>query len=617
MNPGPSRGFFLLLALGVSLANAGVLPGPEAVRGSTPVSSPVGTRFRVEHSASGWALVSPEGERFFSRGICVVTPGASRDRYDADNPGYASWRQYPTSEAWADASLRRLRSWGFTTAAGWCDVAALRLSSEPSLWFTPVLHIGSTAGAPWWDMWDERNLRRMRSVASEQIRSLRGDRRVIGYYSDNELGWWNATLWKMTFEQPAASGQRRRLIGLLREVYQNDWSRLERDFTAEQAGSWRELQRGGTLFLRPGGGGIRVMRRFLSVLAGRYYQLMRDLIHELDPGALYLGDRYQSFYYPEVAEQCGRSADVISCNLNAAWNDGTFPRFQLQTLHELTRKPIWVSEFYLAASENRSRNRNTHGIYPVVGTQRERAVAAERTLQGLLALPYVVGADWFQYADEPRHGREDGENFNFGLVDIDDRPYEELTSMFASRRAEARSAATPRDVGRPDVSAGIPPGPSDPLADFQPTTALKSWDRERGFVPPRSEHPMADLYLCWTPAALWIGLYALDMVEEAYYRGAAVPKEDRSLWTVAANGFTARSRLGAGKEATVSDPDLRVESLSGHQLNVRNIAILEIPAVRLGKTKLQPGDQVDLEVELFTHARAYRVFWKGQYALRN
>jgi len=45
-----------------------------------------------------------------------------------------------------------------------------------------------------------------------------------------------------------------------------------------------------------------------------------------------------------------------------------------------------------------------------------------------LKIPYVIGADWFQYYDEPAHERHDGENFNFGLVDIHDRPYEALTA---------------------------------------------------------------------------------------------------------------------------------------------------------------------------------------------
>ena len=42
---------------------------------------------------------------------------------------------------------------------------------------------------------------------------------LLGYYTDNEMGWWNGTLFKMTLEQPARSGQRQRLVKLLREAY--------------------------------------------------------------------------------------------------------------------------------------------------------------------------------------------------------------------------------------------------------------------------------------------------------------------------------------------------------------------------------------------------------------
>src|SRR5207302_6171261 len=118
--------------------------------------------------------------------------------------------------------------------------------------------------------------------------------------------------------------------------------------------------------------------------------------------------------------------DVISTNLVAPWPDGTFPRFYLETLHRLSGKPIIVGEIYVAAIENTSGNRNTLGPYPVVQTQAQRARTAMSTLSAALAHPAVIGVDWFQYYDEPRHGRGDGENFNFGLVDIDDRPYTEL-----------------------------------------------------------------------------------------------------------------------------------------------------------------------------------------------
>src|SRR4030095_15084509 len=50
--------------------------------------------------------------------------------------------------------------------------------------WAPVLHMGSTAGAPWWDMWDPKIVDRMDQVAREQILPLRDDPRLIGYYSD-------------------------------------------------------------------------------------------------------------------------------------------------------------------------------------------------------------------------------------------------------------------------------------------------------------------------------------------------------------------------------------------------------------------------------------------------
>jgi hypothetical protein len=483
-----------------------------------------------------------------------------------------------------------------------------------SLWMTPVLHIGSTAGVPWWDMWDAKIIRRMEEAARAQILALRDDPRLLGYYSDNEVGWWNATLWKMTLEQPSSSGQRQRLVQLLSDTYAKDWQRLLRDFDPEQAQNWRELRRGGMLWLKPGGGGIKVMRRFLGVLAERYYQLVHDIIRRHDRRALILGDRYQSFYYPEVARAAARWVDVISSNLNASWNDGTYLRCHLDTLHALTGRPVLVSEVYLAADENRSGNRNDQGAFPVVTTQAERAAAVRTTLVALAQTPYVVGADWFQYFDEPRHGRQDGENFNFGLVDLQDRPYVEVTSAFASfdpqdlRRRPVRA--------RSDASTGVPRAPSDPLADFGPTHALKSWDRERGFVEPTTPFPVGDLYICWSPQAIYLGLQALDVVEDAYYRDHFVPKADRALWVVELAGSKGvRMRLGAGREAIPSDPEVRIKHLPALNLKVRNVAAMELAAEKLGRQFFKAGDAIELHSTLSTHGQAYQIEWKGVFRL--
>jgi hypothetical protein len=610
----------LFLVLVLSAFDCGVAVASPALDQPRRNRAPVGQAggrpgCKVQQQDGNWWLLDPQGQPFFSVGINCVVPGLLPEALDPENPAYSAWQYYADTQRWAEATLTRLQAWGFTTLGGWSEVKATRPSPAHAFWLTPVLHIGSTAGAPWWDMWEARNLQRMDEVARPQILAFRDDPHRLGYYSDNEVGWWNASLWRMTLDQSSSSGQRQRLLRLLRDRYQKDWQKLLVDFEPENARNWSELKRHGNLVLKPGGEGVRVMRQFLSLVADRYYQLMRDIIRKYDPQALYLGDRYQSFFYPEVARAAAPYVDAISSNHNASWSDGSFVRHYLDTLHALTGRPVLVSEFYVAARENRSGNRNSHGVFPCVTTQPERAEAARRTLQALLRLPYVIGADWFQFCDEPTHGREDGENFNFGLVDIHDEPYQEMVAVFAALNANHQKARPM--TTRTDASHGVPRAPIDPFANFLPTRAMRHWDREGGYVLPVSPFPVADLYLCWSPRALYLGLHALDIVESAYYRGGWVPKDDRARWTVTINGTqSVRTRLGTGREPLVNHPQARVENLSGLNLDVRNIAIMELPVSLLGVTELKAGDTVDLSSTLLTHLQAYQVDWAGKFTLK-
>jgi hypothetical protein len=570
--------------------------------------------YRVEQRANVWRLVAPDGKAFFSRGVCCVNMGMNREQYNAARPGYAAWQQYDEPVSWADATVQRLRSWGFTTIGGWSDTTTLRRSRRMDMAITPVLHLGSTAGAPWFDMWDPKVIARMDEVAREQILPIRDDPHLLGYYTDNEMGWWNAALFKMTLEQPAGSGQRQRLVKLLRDQYRGRWDALLRDFEPRGAAGFAELDRAGVLYLRPGGRGIRVVRRFLELAAARYYELSRQLIRKYDRRGLILGDRYQSFYYPEVARAAGRSVDVVSTNLNANWNDGTFARFYLETLHALCDKPILVGEFYMTARENRSGNKNDSSGFPVVQTQRERAEGFRNTLTALQRLPFVVGADWFQYYDEPTFGRDDGENYNMGLVDIHDQPYRELTAAAAALPQPALPQAT---GAKWDASEGVPRAPREPAADLKPMLALKRWDRERGFVRPTTRFPIADLYLCWEPDAVYLGLLAMDFPEDTYYVDKRIPEADRMEWRVHVNAKREpiRARLGAGRGPIVTGAGATIAGPDHHGQDVRVVAVMKLPAAAWGKSKLRRGDRITLASTLLTHARAYRVAWAGSFTL--
>jgi hypothetical protein len=233
-----------------------------------------------QHNGIEW-LVHPSGARFFSFGVCCVDQGTPREKYSSDKPGYAAWQHYPDSNQWAQATLDRLKSWGFTTIGGWSDFGTLQHRRDVQFAFTPVLHVGSTAGAPWWDMWDPKNIERMDQVARDQILAVRDDPRLLGYYSDNEMGWWNAALFQITLEQSPTSGQRQRLVELLRRTYRNDWIELSKDFEPEDVTSFEELDQGGRLYLRGGSNGIRTLRTFLDLMAERYYTL--DIRHAGEP----------------------------------------------------------------------------------------------------------------------------------------------------------------------------------------------------------------------------------------------------------------------------------------------------------------------------------------------
>jgi len=568
----------------------------------------------TQHEGICW-LTRPNGEPFFSLGVCVVNRGASREQFISTNPGYAAFQHYANSNRWAEVTLKRLRAWKFTTVGGWSDFPALRQCRDADAAFIPVLAVGMTAGAPWLDMWDTNIVARMHQIARDQILPLRDEPRLLGYYSDNEMGWWNATLFKMTLEQPSTSGQRQRLLQLLRETYRNNWQELLKDFQTEGADSFEQLQQRGVLYLRPGSQGIRTYRKFLGMMAERYYSLAQEIIRTYDKRGLILGDRYQSFYYPEVARASASFIDASSSNLNAAWNDGTFPRFYLDTLHALTGKPILVSEFYMAAQQNRSGNKNATSTFPTVITQTERAAGFRNTLRAVVGLPWVVGADWFQYYDEPTHGRSDGEDYNFGLVDIHDQPYKQLIG--AARALDLTALKRKPPATRPDASLGVPPAPRAPLGQFTIGLALKDWDRERGFVKPVSELPVADLYVCWNKQAVYLGLYAQDIAEVNYYLNKMIPTVDRAEWIVTIESTTRpiRTRLGPGIPATCDEPSARLVNLAGIYMNTRNIAALELPAKLFGKERFQPGDHIEFASTLLTNCRGEHVEWKGRFTL--
>src|SRR6185436_13681114 len=103
--------------------------------------------------------------------------------------------------------------------------------------------------------------------------------------------------------------------------------------------------------------------------------------------------------------------------------------------------------------------------------------------------PSVVGVHWFQYYDHPRGGRADGEDYNFGLVDVADRPYGDLVAAFA--RVNPRLASLHGERGRRTTTPPAIPRARVDVADH----SLAEWPKDAalvgGMVAPAPDVPFA------------------------------------------------------------------------------------------------------------------------------
>ncbi len=126
----------------------------------------------------------------------------------------------------------------------------------------------------------------------------------------------------------------------------------------------------------------------------------------------------------------GQFVDVVSFN-----NYGDQPPAdQLDKLYRLTGKPVALTEFSFKAQD--SGLPNTKGAGKPLPTQRDRAEHFDRYVTALARMPFLVGYHWFEYGDEPAEGRFDGENSNYGLVNIQDEPWSVLVERMTQVNAQ-------------------------------------------------------------------------------------------------------------------------------------------------------------------------------------
>ncbi len=469
--------------------------------------------------AGGWSVTreqgrawlrDPEGQLFYSLGVNTVNGGKAHPK----NLGYFWERFHPDMETWARETRERLVTWGFNTLGGWSDPIP-----DLDLPLIPELDLGRNARLHWLDPFAPDALEQAVAVARRITAPYTEHPRLIGYFTDNEVGWWNAPLfsWYLAAEWGVHSKQV--LWRLLHDHYQGRWDLLTADFVpAPEVRSFVDLKPAGAkLGLRPGGQGIRVVAAFTRLCAARYYELVHTALHTVQPDALVMGDRLPLYYNQDAVLASRGFVDVLSSNYNADEADGWVAPYYFEGLNRLSPAPVLVTEFFFAADENRSDNKN-NGHLMHVGTQAERALGAAAAQAAFALFPNVLGAHWFQYYDEPTGGREDGEDFNMGLVDIHNRPYEELLAAMAPVNAQAaalhaRSAFAEPLPGHAPVPVRRLARPADCMDNSLLDWPDKAGTRLVGFTTPEPYVPFGDVHLAWSPEGLSLFNLASNYVD--------------------------------------------------------------------------------------------------------
>ena len=410
-----------------------------------PAPADAGNGFcRVRQGDDGrWWLVGPDGRDFFLRGI----DHASWNGHFCEALGVYPYneemkKRFASRAEWEAETLARLKVWGFNALGAGCspelrrrglfhieflgvgekfcakggEHAISRFEGVPGSAFPNVFHPGFAALCD--------------GLAAKMCAPQKEDHSILGYFFDNELAWEakgaaSTGMFDAVAKMPPSHPARKALDGFLGE----------RGLAAGSSGIGEDVKTG-----------------FLRLAARRYFEIIAAAIRRHDPNHLLLGARFagMSSAHRVVWEEAGRVCDILTFN-NYPWadldenavyfsrKDGVRAADAYALRYGWAKRPMIITEWSFPALD--AGLPSSCGAGQRFRTQSERTKATELFARTLLALPFMVGYDYFMWVDEPALGisRNFPEDSNYGLVNGRGEPYREITEMLARLNREAET----------------------------------------------------------------------------------------------------------------------------------------------------------------------------------
>ena len=248
------------------------------------------------------------------------------------------------------------------------------------------------------------------------MNDYKDDPYLIGYFLRNEpqwaFGYHNLAYEMFATDQPSATKDE--FVKWINSKYNSDIQTFNKSWNLkiEKFDDLRDL----TFKNYPSPAADSDFYSFSTIMVRKYVDIPCDEVVKVDKHHLNLGMRY-AWISSDLLYKAGERFDVFSIN---GYGYAPPPTAEIA---RVSNKPVMIGEFHHGAVD---RALPATGITGVV-SQNERAAAYRNYVEQGFSRPELIGMHYFQWVDQPYYGRFDGENYNIGIVTIQNLPYHELT----------------------------------------------------------------------------------------------------------------------------------------------------------------------------------------------
>jgi hypothetical protein len=430
--------------------------------------------FHTHHDGRRWWLVDPDGYAFFSNGMCYGSRMGVHGFVDRmenlfawlpekDDPQYRdAWttadqiaefvkrngkeagrgrymfnfaranmiRAFGAEgwwDAWVTINAARLKNWGFNTIGvgvnNYFDERVMDYLAKAEIPFVWTLkefpQTTEKIFRDFPDVYAEEYAENSRIFARNQLAPFVGNPYMIGYFVNNEPEWkfQYINLAERAFAHPVRLASKNALIEWLKKKYtvidalNAAWNRQYRSF--------EELYQPEEQLDASSPAAAADFAEMHAVLLQKYAEVPGEALHQVDPDHLNLGMRYGGAGPREMAG-C-EHYDIFSFNHYAPTVTES-----LDAGAGFRDMPMIIGEWHIGGGD---KGLLSNGLLSAP-SQEERGKACEYYMQGAIHHPNCVGIHYFEMNDQPLLGRFDGECMEHGVIDICNRPFEELAAHF-------------------------------------------------------------------------------------------------------------------------------------------------------------------------------------------